>query len=179
MITVVSTCKYRLSEEEFVRPIVDIVKREGYECEIINYRNFKPKGNGIVICGTAIKDLDYMNYLEGFEALKDFCGKVLGICAGFNIIAKIFSNEIVENKKIGIYEFKVIEDNPLIKKGNWKAYFLQKFSLKNINDNLECLALHKDEVCMFKVKGRDFYCVSFYPEVLNGEIIVNFLRQIS
>lgn len=173
---IVSTCKYKFSEEEFVRPIVEIVRNEGFRCEVISYREFKPKYDKMVICGTALKDTDYLNFVERFRDLRDFEGSVLGICAGYQILSKVFGCEIERDEKIGVYSFRVLKDNPLIGKGVWKGYFLHVYSLRRANKNLECLALQNDEICIFKVKNKDFYGVSFHPEVLNAEIIRNFLK---
>ncbi len=176
LILIVSTCKYKLSEEEFVKPIVEIVRECGFSYEIKRYRErIDTDYSKVIVCGTALMDLDYLRYVDKFEWLKDYDGEVLGICAGYQIIAKVFDNDLVECKKIGVYEFEVVKDNPLIGKGTWKAYFLHRYALKDVK-NLECLAMQKDEVCMFKVVGREFYGVSFHPEVLNREIVVNFLH---
>ncbi|ADB57743.1 glutamine amidotransferase-related protein [Archaeoglobus profundus] len=178
MIAVISTCKYKLSEEEFVRPIVEIVR----ECKL-NYRIVRYTEkidvrdcSKVIICGTALRDYDYLNYIDSFEQLLDFEGCVLGICAGYHILATLFSNELEKVKKMGVYNVEVTRDNPLIEKGSMKSYFLHAYALRSINDSLECLAVQNDEVCMFRVEGIDFYGVSFYPEVLNREIVVNFLN---
>jgi len=177
MILVISTCRYILSEEEFVRPIVEIVKRFGFDCRVKKYYekiDFE-RYSGVVICGTALRDFDYMNYIDRFRNLIDYSGKVLGICAGYQILARIYSNSLEEIKKIGVYDVKVVKDNPLIRKERIRAYFLHSYALRRVNEKLEVLALQDDEVCIFRVKNRDFYGVSFNPEVLNEEILVNFL----
>ncbi len=177
MILIVSTCRYSLSEEEFVRPIVEIVQDCGFDYEVRRYsERIEPSEySKIIICGTALRDFDYLIYIHNFTQLIDYDGTVLGICAGYQILAKLFSNELEEVKKIGVYDVKVVKDNPLIDKDT-RSYFLHKFSLKKTNELLEPLAMQNDEICVFKVKSKEFYGVSFHPEVLNKEIIVNFLR---
>lgn len=176
MILIISTCRYSLSEEEFVRPIVEIARSEGFGYEVRRYHErIEPSEySKIIICGTALRDFDYLRYIHNFTQLIDYDGSVLGICAGYQILAKLFSNELEEVKKIGVYDVKVVKNNPLIDKDT-RSYFLHKFSLKRVNEALEKLAIQNDEICVFKVKGKDFYGVSFHPEVLNKEIIVNFL----
>ncbi len=178
MVTVISTCRYRLSEEEFVRPIVDIVRSQGFKCDVKDYMERFEVDSSVIICGTALKDFDYMNHIENFEWILDYDGKVLGICAGYQIVSVLYSNELEEIVKIGVYEVKVSKDNPLISGVN-RCYFLHRLALKSCNDNLEPLAFQNDEVCMFKVRGKDIYCVSFHPEVLNVDIIINFLNLCS
>ncbi len=178
MITIISTCKYKLSEEEFVRPIVEIVKGFGLDYGIRRYneRIEIDDRSKVIICGTALRDFDYLNYIDNFTWLTDYDGEVLGICAGYNILAMVYSNELEEVKKIGVYDVMVVKDNPLVEKGSIRSYFLHTYALKMINNNLECLAVQDDEICIFKVKNKNFYGVSFHPEVLNKEIITNFLK---
>ena len=176
MILVVSTCRYRLSEEEFVRPIVEIVRGCGFECTVRRYdeRLDVDDHSKVIVCGTALRDFDYLNHIENFECLIDFEGDVLGIRAGYQILAELYSNAMERIKKIGVYGVRVVKENPLIDE-NVRAYFLHTHALRSVNEKLEPLALQDDEVCMFKVKGKDFYGVSFHPEVLNVEILSNFL----
>ena len=179
MITVVSTCKYKLSEEEFVRPIVEIVRLCRLNYRIVRYREMIDLNDcsKVIICGTALRDFDYLNYIDNFKLLIDFEGDVLGICAGYHILALLFSNKLTKIKKIGVYDVKIIKENPLVETKNIRGYFLHSYALKDINDNLECLAVHNDEICMFRVKRKNFYGISFHPEVLNKELIVNFLLK--
>ncbi len=172
MILLISTCKYRLSEEEFVRPIEDILKSEGYDYEVRRYyENFEPRKKAI-ICGTALRDFDYLNHTAKFRTLLD-CD-VLGICAGYQILAKLFSHELEEIRKIGVYEVDVVEENPLMR-SSFRAYFLHKLSLRKVRDPLKPLATQQDEVCAFQIGRRNVYGLSFHPEVLNEDIVVEFL----
>lgn len=176
MIAIVSTCMYKLSEEEFLRPIVEIVRAFG-NYKIVRYNeqlNFEVFSK-VIICGTALRDIDYLKYIKNFECILNLNCDVLGICAGYHILAKLFNNKLEFIKKIGVYDVRVVKDNPLISKGTLKCYFLHTYALKRINERLKCLALQNDEICIFKVRNRRFYGVSFHPEVLNSEMITNFL----
>ncbi len=178
MILIVSTCSHVMSEEEFVRPIAEIVRECGYNYDIRRYYekiDFKDYSK-VIICGTAIRDFAYLNSIDSFRDLTEFEGGVLGICAGYQIIARIYSNELERIKKIGVYSVRILKDCPIVKKGEIRAYFLHAYALKSVKRNLEVIAVQNDEICIFKVKKRDFYGVSFHPEVLNREIIVNFLN---
>ncbi len=176
MILVISTCRYELSEGEFVRPIVEIVKGCGFDCTVRRYyERMDGEYSGVIICGTALRDFDYLNHVDNFRWLVNYDGKVLGICAGYQILAMIYSNTLERIKKIGVYNVRIVRENPLIEKDEIRSYFLHSYALRRVNESLEPLALQDDEICMFKVRGREFYGVCFHPEVLNGEIISNFL----
>jgi len=177
---IISTCKYKLHEEEFVRPIIEIVDEFGCEYKLFNYHNeiICSNFNGIIICGTALLDYNYLKYIENFRNLIKFKGYVLGICSGYQIIALLYGNKLTFCRKIGLYKVKVARKNLLTKKKEFIAYFLHTYSLNKVNEYLIPIAYQDDEVCIFKVKRKNFYGVSFHPEVLNKEVIVNFLESI-
>lgn len=178
MILVVSTCKIPVSEEEFVNPIIEIIREGNHPYQVKKYRdkiNFR-RYSKIIICGTALKDFDYLNYIDNFKPIINYNGLVLGICAGYQILAKIYSNKLDTIVKIGVYKVRLLKENPLIKHREFQAYFLHIYALRNVNDKLLVLAEQGDEISIFKVKNKNFYGVAFHPEVLNREIIESFLR---
>ncbi len=181
----ISVCRYRLHEEEFVRPVKELVERfddvevvrirESTESEVSGSESLKGNSKDkAVICGTALKDFDYLNF--DFSPLLNFrC--LLGICAGYQILAKLFSAELSALKKIGVYGVKAVKQNPLFK-SDFRAYFLHRLALKadSVPQEFEVLATQDEEVAAFRVADREFYGVSFHPEVLNPEIIENFAK---
>ena len=178
MILIISCCKIPFSEEEFVRPIIDIIKEIDQKYCIKRYYeriNFNNYGK-IIISGTALMDLDYLNYIENFKGIVDFDGRVLGLCAGYQILAKIYKNTLEDMEKIGVYKVKIVRRNPLVNEGEFYAYFLHRYALRNTNSSLKILARQDNEICIFKVKNKDFYGVSFHSEVLNKHIIENFIN---
>ena len=96
-ILLISTCKEKLSEYEFVNPIIEIIKV--FEHDIINYRNLETINisiyDKIIICGTSLQDNDYLKYFDDFKKLKNHNKEILGICSGFQIICKMFDEEII------------------------------------------------------------------------------------
>jgi len=176
VILVVSTCRLPLSEEEFVRPVVEVLRGRGLSCEVKSYRerlDFSAYTK-VIICGTALMDLDYLNYLDNFEALLDYDGGVLGICAGYQILALLFGGRLEEALKIGVYRVRVVRPNPLTREGDFGAYFLHNYAVTEASGKVEPLAVQGGEICMFKVLGREFYATSFHPEVQNRDIIEKF-----
>ena len=98
MILLINTCSKKLSEHEFVRPVAELVK----DCEI---RHFKKLGDldkfsKIIICGTALKDFDYLN--ADWSWIKNYKGKLLGLCAGYQVIAKELGEHLEDHKIIGV-----------------------------------------------------------------------------
>ena len=168
MILLVNTCKEELSEMEFVRPVALLVKNH-----VIKHYSRIKKGDiaaadKIIITGTALKDFDY---LEGnFDWLKNYDKPVLGICAGMQILAQTFDLPLEEDTQIGPQKVEVIKENKLCE-GEFNAYFLHT----KTTSGFETLANSKGKPCVIKHPEKEIYGIIFHPEVMNEQIIKNFL----
>jgi len=170
-------CKYRLHEEEFVRPVVQVVEKFD-DVEVFRISELKSesisklKSESAIVCGTALRDFEYCR-----ADLSFLCGLryILGICAGYQIIAKLFSAKPEKMLKIGVHEVETIKENPLFS-GKFRAYFLHELAVVKLPVTLDALAVQGNEIAAFKVRGKNFYGVSFHPEVINREIIENFVK---
>jgi len=139
MILVVKVNEHKLHDDEFVKPVIDLLEN----FKVVDYREIDLEGiDKIIICGTALKDNKYLEH--DFSWLKNFKGKVLGICAGMQIIGKVLGHKLIENKKIGVKDNK---------------YYLHSFSVEGFEDSLEV---------------DNFKGVLYHPEVLNKEMIKEF-----
>jgi len=178
-VLIINVCKEKLSYFEFVKPIENIVKKSGLRCKVKNYLELKEKDlkevDKIIICGTALKDFDYLNHIKKFEWIKEINKPIFGICAGMQIISKIFALSLVKKTLIGKYKVKVIKKKKLINK-NFYAYFLNSMAIKT-NKNFDILAKINRVPCLIKHKNKEIYACLFHPEVYNDEIILNFLNQ--
>ncbi|MAG52682.1 MAG: hypothetical protein CMH62_01835 [Nanoarchaeota archaeon] len=135
--------KNRLHDEEFVRPVTDLLE----DFKVVDYREVKNLDfDKVIICGTALKDNEYLDNLDKFSWLKNCKKPVLGICAGMHIIGKILGYDLIENKKIGV------EDN---------KYYLHSFKIEGLDESLEV---------------ENFKGMLFHPEVLNKELIKDFVN---
>jgi hypothetical protein len=115
----ISTCKEKLSDFEYLMPVIELVKQslqekgcESYKIKVLNYREIKKlekkdleSFNLIVITGTALKDFDYLNYLDDFKILKESKPKKIGICAGAQILAFVYGIKLekLKNPLIGVF----------------------------------------------------------------------------
>ena len=174
-ILVISTCKEKLSENEFVLPIIEIIK--SYKFDIVDYTKVDSSValnyNKIIISGTSLQDNDYLNYLDNFKTLSSTNKQILGICSGFQIICSMFDEEIIEHQEIGMIDVKIEIDNPLIK-GNFQAYNMHNFSVDEVKV-FNILARSNKTIQMISHKNLSVFGVSFHPEVRNEQIITNFL----
>jgi imidazoleglycerol phosphate synthase glutamine amidotransferase subunit HisH len=117
MILVVKVNEHKLHDDEFVKPLTDLLD----DFRVVDYNNVELEGvDKVIICGTALKD---NKYLEGdFSWLKDCKIPVLGICAGMQIIGKVLGHELIKDKRIGVFDNK---------------YYLHSFRVDGFGDSLE------------------------------------------
>ncbi len=170
-VLLVSTCKEKLHELEFVKPFSDYIE----DSKIIHYKNLKnddlEKSDKIIICGTGLKDNKFLEDLDKFPWLKKIDKPILGICSGIQIIASTFNGKINENKEIGFIE---VTGN-LFGKENFKAYSLHGNGITNL-ENFDAIAKSDNSIQAIKHKEKEIYGVSFHPEVRNMWIIDEFLK---
>lgn len=160
MILIINICKQKLHYYEFVKPIEDILKKNEFEFFTKHYKDIEKtdldKAEKVIICGTSLKDNDFLENREKFEWLKDFRKPVFGICGGSHIIGLFLGKELKKEKEIGLKKIN-IEKGFLGTKGNLRVYHLHRFSVLPET-------FHKD----------NFYATLFHPEVRNKQMIIGF-----
>lgn len=174
-VLLISTCKEKLSEYEFVNPIIKLIK--SFDHNLVNYRklniiNFQTYDK-VIICGTSLQDNDYLNYISDFKKLKSHGKDTLGICSGFQIICSIFDEKIINQEEIGMVDVITQINNPLVS-GNFQAYNMHNFSVNTVT-NFNILAKSEKTIQMISHKKMNIFGASFHPEVRNQEIITNFM----
>jgi|TARA_Y100000034_G_scaffold135819_1_gene209308 GMP synthase (glutamine-hydrolysing) len=159
MILLINICNEKLHELEFVKPIEDILNKNNIEFKTKHYSKIIKndlKSDKIIICGTSLKDNDFLKNLKYFEWLRNFNKSVLGICGGSHIIGLILGNKLKKKKEIGLKEINIKKEFLEIK-GKRKVYHL-----------------HNLQVLPETFNHQNFYATLFHPEVRNKKLIVNF-----
>ncbi|MGD0494856.1 MAG: hypothetical protein ABSB28_02305 [Candidatus Bathyarchaeia archaeon] len=180
MILIVNVCSDKLSYLEFVKPVEDILKKAGAESFTrhflrVNHRDIS-RAEKVIICGTALKDFKYLGSTRKFAWINESRKPILGICAGMQILAKLFNGHIIERTRIGRYKVKIIRKSIVASKDEFYSYFLNSKAVEPTED-FETLGESGNLKCIIKHKHRRFYGCLFHPEVLNPEIITNFLKE--
>ena len=174
MILVIKVNKFELHDEEFVRPITQLLN----DFKVVHYKNLKKidleKSEKIIICGTALKDNYFINDLRKFSWLKKYDKPVLGICAGMEIIGKIFNCSLKKSTEIGMAKIKTVKKNKLFD-SEFEAYNLHNYTI-NTSKDVEVIANSIHCISAIKVKDKEIYGVLFHPEIRNKGIIGNFLK---
>ncbi len=172
--------KNTLFFDEFVKPVIDIIKVETKNYEVRHYMNLIldeiNNYNKIILCGVSLKDSKYLNNLEKFNFLKNFKGQVFGICAGAQVIVKLFGGYLIENSEIGMEKFKVLKQDKIFEQVDLsKGYCLHNNSFI-VGEKFEELIKSHKSLEMVKLKNKNFYACLFHPEVRNKELIKNFIN---
>ncbi len=176
-ILLISTCKEKLHDLEFVKPIEDILKKNNLQFISKNYKKLIKKDlencNKIIISGTSLIDNEFLEDLKKFEFLKEKNKPVLGICAGFQIIGSIFDGSLEPHQEIGFY-FEKFKKPFLGLIGNQEVYHLHNTSVL-FSKSFERFT-HSKIIQAVKHNEKEIYGVLFHPEVRQKELILNFVK---
>jgi GMP synthase-like glutamine amidotransferase len=172
MILIISTCKEKLHELEFVKPVYQLLSEPFL---VRHYSKIKKDdlkvADKVVICGTSLGDDAFFNEIKGFSWLKKFEKPVLGICAGMQIIGLVFGGSLFQEKEIGFYKEK-FNHNFLGLVGEEEVYHLHN---NYVSFGEDFLSYTDTEIFQaVKHKNKEIYGCLFHPEVRNKEVIENF-----
>jgi GMP synthase (glutamine-hydrolysing) len=177
-ILLIDMCRENLHSLEFVKPIEKILKSQGKKYFIKKYCDAEKKDfescSKIIISGTSLKDNDYLKFKCKFSILTNLDKKVLGICAGAQMIGLVFGEKIVKLKEIGLHKVK-FEKNFLGLTGETEIYSLHGYSFKVLK-NFEVYARSENCIQAFRHKQKQLYGTIFHPEVKNKKLIIEFLK---
>ncbi len=178
-ILIIDICKEKLHYFEFVKPIEDILRKEKKRYFVKHYRDLTTKDlektEKIIICGTSLRDNEFLKDVERFKWIKKTDKKILGICGGMQIIGLVYGGKLKRKTEIGFF------------KENFKKKFLGLFGdeeVYHLHNNyvsfsreFEIFAGNKI-VGAVKHKKREIYAVLFHPEVRQKDLIKNFYLMI-
>jgi GMP synthase (glutamine-hydrolysing) len=180
MILIVNVCSDKLSYLEFVKPVEDILKKAEAESFTRHFLSLNDRdvsrARRVIICGTALKDFKYLDYTSKFAWINESRKPILGICAGMQILAKLFNGRITQRTRIGRYKVKIIRKSSVTSKDEFYSYFLNSKAVEP-NEDFVTLGKSGNLKCIIEHGYREFYGCLFHPEVLNPEIITDFLLK--
>lgn len=178
MILLISTCAEKMHELEFVRPIEQILQESNIKFFTKHYSTITDadlkKAEKIIICGTSLKDNEFIKHINSSRWISSINKPLLGICAGMQIISIIFGSKMKKKTEIGFY------------KEHFKKEFLSLAGAQEVyhlHNNYTLLP--KDFISFtegkipqtIKHKEKEIYGVLFHPEVRNRKLIEKFIKR--
>lgn len=178
MMLLIDICKEKLHFYEFVKPVEDILVKNKIKGFTRHYscltKKDLEKAEKIIICGTSLKDNQFLKDLNKFQWIKSYDKPILGICGGMQIIQTVFRGKLKKKKEIGLKKIKFKKEF-LGFSGERKVYNLHQFYIDS--KEFETFDVSDSKIPQaVKYKSKPFYGTLFHPEVRNKEIIVNFCR---
>jgi anthranilate/para-aminobenzoate synthase component II len=195
MILLINLCKEKLHYYEFVKPIEDILKKNKLKYFKKHYRRLSDgdlkNAKKIIICGTSLKDNDFVKDVDYFLWIKGFKKPILGICGGMQIIGLIFdldrqvknldirkdfSHALKKKTEIGFYHESFKKDF-LGLLGEQEVYHLHNNYIDfDKLEEFEIFAKNSEIIQALKHKEKEIYGVLFHPEVRQKDLIINFCK---
>jgi len=179
MILIINLCKEKLHYFEFVKPIEDILKNAGIsylrkDCD--SYEGDFSENEKIIICGTSLKDNDFLKNFKKFEWIRNCEVPILGICGGMQIFGLVFGGKLEKKTEVGFF-YESFVNEFLGVKGNLQVYHLHNnfVNFSKLNDfEVFC----GDDISQaVKHKEKEIYGVLFHPEVRNKNMILEFVKR--
>jgi GMP synthase-like glutamine amidotransferase len=177
MILIINVCKEKLHYFEFMKPIEKILSDNKIKFKSKHYGEIKEDDmksfDKIIICGTSLKDNQFLNNIDKFSWIKKTDKKILGICAGMQIISIIFGGKIKKHNEIGFFH-ENFENQFLGLTGEQEVYHLHNNYVQT-NKNFEIYSSNKIPQAI-KHKDKEIYGVLFHPEVRQKNMILEFAK---
>ena len=176
MILIIDLCyeKDSLSNLEFVQPIKRIVESTNKNTKVVHFTELDNETIGhserIILCGTALKDNEFVYHKDKFEFLKDYKKPVLGICAGMQLIGLVYGASIIAQKEIGMTQ--ILTKDEMFKDTMVSAYELHN---QNITTPIGFTEIAYNDKGMQAIKKDNIIGIMFHPEVRNRDFVLKFL----
>ena len=180
MILIINVCKEKLHYYEFVKPIEDMLKNNDIKFFTKNYKDVTKKNlkkaDGVIMCGTSLKDNEFLKDINKFDWIKTFDKSILGICAGMQIIGLAFGGKIKKSTEIGFY-FENFKNKLFGLSGEQEVYHLHNnFVDFGRMKDFEVICQRNSIPQAVKHKNKEIYGVLFHPEVRQKSLILSFSK---
>ncbi|UCG86492.1 MAG: hypothetical protein JSW71_21770 [Gemmatimonadota bacterium] len=168
---------------DFVRPIQDLLAAAQVSCQVISYkqltRTIVLRYRAVILSASPLGNDIVEHHQVYYRWLLTHWGPVLGICAGHQIIGRLFGGELRRSveSEVGLSTVRVLCPDPLLK-GLAREFTV----LQHHNDSVTCpsefVVLASSARCenqIMRHRARPIYSTQFHAERSGVEIITNFL----
>jgi GMP synthase - Glutamine amidotransferase domain len=169
-----------LSRDEYVGPVARIVAAAGYKWREEHFLKISREtiagADGIILCGTALKDNAFAEHVQDLAWLRTAACPVLGICAGAEVLCLAYGGRLVPACGIGMTEVRVAEADPLLGgPRTFSAYEVHTFACEP-PAGWTITAVSETCVQAFRHPDRPVYGLMFHPEVRNDAVVERFCK---
>jgi GMP synthase-like glutamine amidotransferase len=171
-----------LSRDEYVGPVARIVRAAGYEWREEHFSKISREtiagADGVILCGTALKDNAFAEHVQDLAWLRKTACPVLGICAGAEALCLAYGGRLVPACGIGMTEVRVRESDPLLgDPRTFTAYEVHSFACE---PPAGWITTAVSDTCVqaFRLPDRPVFGLMFHPEVRNDAVVERFCTLI-
>jgi len=179
-VLLIDVCSQTLHSLEFVRPIKDILTAKNIKVKELaaNQLNNKilDECDAVIICGTSLLDDEYLEDLDVFSSLKECDKPILGICAGMQILIRLFGGSLIDCLEIGLTTI-MLEKPCFGLKGEVEVYELHQYATLPDESVFESIAHNSSCAQIVFHRKKKIVGTMFHPEVRNKELIVEFFKN--
>lgn len=162
---------------EFVKPVTDILEGVNATVSVVHYAELTlgqiASADRIIICGNGLQDQDFLKATRKFSWLRDCRKPVLGICAGMQMIAKVFGATLKKSERIGMTRVNFLEPDKLLSKMSGYNVYELHTKAPGVPHGFVELA-ETDIPLSFRKIDAPIYGLLWHPEVSNKELIKAF-----
>jgi len=169
---------------EFVEPFQRIITEAGAASDVIEYEETLTTNmsayDGIILGGSPRGDDIVDHHFPYFQWIKTCDVPLFGICAGHHITGKLYGAKLLRSveKEVG-ENYLFIEQKDPIFRGFPERFLVWQNHHDSITLPNDFLLLAHSENCkaaMVKHRSKPLYTTQFHPEVLNKNLILNFIE---
>ena len=99
MILLIDISSERLGFYEFVKPVGDVLIKKGKKGFIRHYtcltKKDLEKSSKVIICGTSLRDNEFLGEIGKFKWILNYKKPILGICGGIQIIGMVYKGTLL------------------------------------------------------------------------------------
>ena len=167
----------------FTAPIEDILKRVDIECRTIQYsdllKTVLDSINGIILGASPHGNDIVEHHQKYYQWVKSAGIPILGICAGHQIIGRLFGADLIrgKEKEIGSHYVEIDQEAPIFR-GYEKRFLVEQAHSDSITLPEDFMLLAHSQKCRVQVmrhKSRLLFTTQFHAEISNKELIINFV----
>lgn len=168
---------------QFIEPLQNILEEAGVTAGTIEYQDSINTDmslyNGIIMSGSPGGNDIVAHHLPYFQWIKTCRIPIFGICAGHHITGKLYGAELLRGveKEVGD-NYLFINHQDLIFNGCPERFLVRQNHHDSITLPGEFILLAHSEGCrvsMMKHHLKPIYTTQFHPEILNKNLLLNFI----